>query len=99
MQNVACAITMVQSESWMPRMVRKPFDNARPVTMPGSAIGRMISSETTLRPKNLVRRSPIAASVPSTIAITVAAIATRTDVHSASRAPWLCQASCHHSVV
>ena len=43
-----------------------------PVTMPGSAIGRMISSDTTLRPKKRVRRSPIAASVPQTSAIAVA---------------------------
>ena len=56
----------------MPRMVRKPFWSASPVTIPGSAIGRMISSETTLRPKKRVRRSAIAASVPSTSAIAVA---------------------------
>ena len=58
-----------------------------PVTMPGSAIGRMISSDTALRPKNRVRCSAIAARVPSTSAIAVASSATWTLTHSASRAP------------
>ncbi len=76
-------------------MVRKPFWNASPVTMPGSAIGRMISSDTTLRPKKRVRRNPIAASVPNTSATTVASAATLRLVSSASRAPWLSAASFH----
>jgi len=95
MQNVACAITIVQMLSWMPRIVRKPFWNARPVTMPGSAIGRMISSETTLRPKKRVRRNPIAASVPSTSAIAVAQSATWMLVNRASLAPALSTATFH----
>ena len=41
--------------------MRKALLSAMPVTMPGSAIGRMISSETTLRPKKRVRRSASAA--------------------------------------
>ena len=83
----------VQRLSWIPRMVRNPFWERQTGDHPGRAIGRMISSETTFRPKNRVRRSAIAASVPSSSATTVAAIATLTLVHSADRAPWLSQAT------
>jgi hypothetical protein len=47
-----------------------------PVMMPGSAIGRMISSEIASRPKKRVRGSAPAASVPSTSAMAVATSAT-----------------------
>ena len=56
--------------------------------MPGSAIGRMISSETVLRPKNRDRCRAIAAIVPRTSEIGVASSATCTLTHSAPRAPW-----------
>ena len=36
----------------MPRIVRNALFSAMPVTIPGSAIGRMMSSDTGLRPKN-----------------------------------------------
>ena len=52
MQNVACATTIVRKPRSSPNTVRKALLRAMPVTMPGSAIGRMISSETVSRPKN-----------------------------------------------
>ena len=76
-------------------MVRKALLSAMPVTMPGSAIGRMISSETVWRPKKRVRRNASPASVPSTSAIAVASSATSTLTSSACRAPWLWAASFH----
>ena len=53
----------------MPNIVRNALASAMPVTTPGSAIGRMISSETVSRPKNRKRCSARAAIVPSTSAI------------------------------
>ena len=50
MQNVACETTRVKKPSRMPKMVRNALAMAMPVTTPGSAIGRMISSETVSRP-------------------------------------------------
>ena len=67
--------------------------------MPGSAIGRMISSETALRPKNLVRCRAIAAIVPSTSAIAVASSPTSTLTSSACRAPDECAAASHQRTV
>ena len=53
MQNVACATTTVNRlELDAEDRCVNTLLSAMPVTMPGSAIGRMISSETTLRPKN-----------------------------------------------
>ena len=51
MQNVACAIATVQIESSMPRTLRNAVRNASAVTMPGSAIGRITSSDNVCRPK------------------------------------------------
>ena len=50
-----------------------------PVMMPGRAIGRMTSSEIASRPKNFVRLTAAAQSVPSTSAITVEMLATLSD--------------------
>ena len=50
--------------------------SAMPVMMPGSAIGRMTSSEMVSRPKNFVRDTAAAQSVPSTSAIAVEIAAT-----------------------
>ena len=47
-----------------------------PVTTPGSAIGRISSSEITSRPKNLLRARAAAANVPSTSAMAVDQAAT-----------------------
>ena len=73
--------------------------SAMPVTMPGSAMGKMSSSEIASRPKNRVRARPAAASVPSTMASAVDTSATRNDrpiaVHTSSRS----QAAANHFVV
>ena len=45
-------------------MMSKAERSAMPVMMPGSAIGRMNSSEIVSRPKNFARDSAAAASVP-----------------------------------
>ena len=50
MQKVAWETTRVKNPSRMPKMVRNALASAMPVTTPGSAIGRMISSETVSRP-------------------------------------------------
>ena len=60
-----------------------------PVTMPGSASGRITRNEITSRPKKRWRATAMAASVPSTIAIAVAPSPAFTDVQSASRTPGL----------
>jgi hypothetical protein len=95
-QNVACATTSVSRDSGTPRIVRKALFSAMPVTMPGNAIGRITSSDTASRPKNLYRCSDIAASVPSTSATAVDSRPTTTEVRSASSAPALCAARDHH---
>ncbi len=70
-----------------------------PVMMPGSAIGRMTSSEIVSRPKNLVRLTAAAQSVPSTSAITVEIDATFTDSVSASHTSGRFQVTANHFVV
>ena len=69
---------------------------AIPVTMPGSAIGSSRSSETTSRPKKRLRCTAAAASVPSTSAMVVATVATRTDSHSAAQKSVRVSAFPHH---
>ena len=54
-----------------------------PVMMPGSAIGRMNSSEIESRPKKRARDTAAAAQVPRTSAMSVAMAATFTESHSA----------------
>ena len=53
MQNVAWAITTVHMLSETPRMVVNMLFRAMPVTMPGSAMGRITRRLMTSRPKNL----------------------------------------------
>ncbi len=60
---------------------------AIPVTIPGSAIGMMTRNEIVSRPKKRWRETASEASVPSTIAIAVAAQAALIEVTNASRAP------------
>jgi hypothetical protein len=55
MQKVAWPSTIVQNENGISMML-KAERSAMPVMMPGSAIGRMTSSEIASRPKKLVRR-------------------------------------------
>ena len=66
-----------------------------PLTMPGSAIGSTMRNEIELRPKNLKRCTARLAMVPSTRAMAVAKSPTLTEVHRASRTPWLCNAVSH----
>ena len=70
-----------------------------PVMTPGSAIGRISSSEIASRPKKVARASAAAASVPSTTAMAVDQAATsklsRIAAHTSSR----CQATPNHCVV
>ena len=63
MQNVAWPRTIVQNEKGM-SMRSKAARSEMPVTMPGRAIGRTRRSEIASRPKNFVRASAAAASVP-----------------------------------
>ena len=56
MQKVAWPSTIVQNEKGMSTR-SKAERSAMPVMMPGSAIGRMTSSEIASRPKNFVRDS------------------------------------------
>ena len=67
MQNVAWPSTIVQNEKGMSIRL-KAERSEMPVMMPGSAIGRMMRSEIASRPKNFVRASAAAASVPRIIA-------------------------------
>ncbi len=59
--------------------------SASPVTMPGSAIGRITAKVITSRPKNEYRATAREASVPRTRARAVATRAARIDSFSASR--------------
>jgi len=56
-----------------------------PVTMPGSAIGMMSNVVKAFLPKKRSRFSAAAVSVPNTMAISVATVATESDNTMASR--------------
>ena len=64
-----------------------------PVMMPGSAIGRIRSSEIASRPKKRERLTAAAASVPRTSATSVDIAATRTERSSAFQMSCLLQAT------
>lgn len=98
MQNVACATTNVKNVS-PPRNDVNMVLRARPVTMPGSAIGSTTSREIVLCPKNFVPDRANDTSVPSTRATNVATVATTTDVTKASLTPSFDTARDHHSSV
>ena len=66
---------MVHSENGMSARL-KAERSAMPVMMPGSAIGRMTSSEIASRPKNFAPDTAAAQSVPRIMAIKVAIAAT-----------------------
>ena len=74
---------MVQKENGISARL-KAERSAMPVMMPGSAIGRMTSSDIVSRPKKRVCETAAAQSVPSTRAMAVEAAATRSDRPSAS---------------
>ena len=103
MQNVACPTMIVNSPALIPKTGCSRFwitdCSATPVTMPGSAIGRMTSRLMARLPKKSNRASAMPSSDPSTSAIAVAPRPALTEVHSASRGPWACRARSHHWVV
>jgi len=70
-----------------------------PLMMPGSAIGRMNSSEIASRPKNDARASAPAASVPRTTATSVATVATRSDSPIAAQTSSRASATANHLTV
>jgi hypothetical protein len=72
---------------------------ARPVTMPGSAIGITTRNETVSRPKKRWRATANEASVPRMRAIPVAAAPTLMEVKKALRAAWSRSASPNQCVV
>ena len=92
MQKVACPTITVNSVRSTPSTWVKVALSAMPVTIPGSAIGRITRNEIVSRPKKRWRETAIAASVPSTIAIAVAPSPAFTEVQSASRTPGLWKA-------
>ena len=103
MQKVAWPTMIVKRPALMPKTGLSTFWmtdwSAIPVTMPGSAIGRITSSEIELRPKNLYRVSASASRLASTRAIAVAPSPASTDVRRASRGPGALSATDHHLVV
>ena len=72
-------MTRVSKPRSIPRTCVKVELSAIPVTMPGSAMGRMTRNETASRPKNRNRATPRAARLPSTSAIDVAIAAVRRE--------------------
>ena len=103
MQNVAWPTMIMNRPALIPNTGCSTFwivdCSAIPVTMPGSAIGRITSTLITRLPKKSKRVSASASSAPSASAIAVAPSPAFTDVNSASRGPWACAPSSHHSVV
>ena len=96
MQKVAWPSTIVQNEKGMSAR-SKAERSEMPVMMPGSAIGRMSSSEIASRPKNRARDSAAAASVPRTSATSVESGGDRDDRPSASQTSCRSQATANHS--
>ena len=80
MQKVAWPGKTVRNENGISAGL-KAGRSAMPVMMPGSAVGRMTSSDTVSRPKKRERETAAAASVPGTRAVAVAA--TFSDVAAA----------------
>src|SRR4029079_19614010 len=98
MQKVAWPTTIVAVEKLIPA-VRTVALSARPVTMPGRAIGRTSDREKTSRPKNRDRWIANAASEPRTTATAADAPPTWSDRISASRTDGLSHAEPNHSVL
>ena len=95
MQNVAWPTMIARTPRGSPTVANVVL-RAMPVTMPGSAIGKIRTKDTTSRPKKACRATASAASDPSTRAIAVAPRATAIDVRNASRRPVLATASSSH---
>src|ERR1700755_3054435 len=98
MQKVAWPSPIVQVENGI-SIRRKAERRGMPVMIPGSAIGRMTSSEIVSRPKNLVRLTAAAQKVQRTMAISVEIPATLTDSVSASQTSGRFQVAANHCVV
>src|SRR5215203_488627 len=86
MQKVAWPTITVKRLSGMSRTWVKVLLIATPVTIPGRAIGRMTRKEIVSRPKKRWRATASEASVPSTIAIALAATPALIEVKKASLA-------------
>src|SRR6476659_1512140 len=99
MQKVAWPTITVKRLRLVPRTWVKVLLRATPVTIPGRAIGRITRNETVSRPKKRWRPTAIAARVPRTIAIAVAATPALIEVSRASRADSLSNAFVNHSKV
>src|SRR5437870_8831953 len=84
MQNVAWPTTIGQRDSVTPPVTKNEL-SAIPVMIPGSAIGRTRTKDTSSRPKKRKRWTAKAAADPSPSAIPVEISPTRTDSQSASR--------------
>src|SRR6218665_304981 len=95
MQKVAWPSTIVQNENGI--SIRLNADrNEMPVMMPGSAIGRITSSDIVSRPKNFEPDTAAAQSVPSTSAMSVEIDATCTDSVSACQTSGRFQVTSNH---
>src|SRR6266516_6029180 len=97
MQKVAWPTTIVHSDRLRPLKAKKAL-SAMPVMIPGSAIGRTTTNETTSRPKKRKRCTANAAADPRKIAIEVETSPALTDSQSASRISLLCHATPNHFV-
>ena len=91
-------MTIVQSEKLTPQRTKNEL-SARPVMIPGSAIGSTKRNETESRPKKRERERPNAASDPSTSATAVARSPARSDNQRAVRTSSSFHASVNHFVV
>ncbi len=80
MQKVAWPTITVKRLSGTPRTWVKVLLSATPVTIPGSAIGRITRNEIVSRPKKRWRATASEARVPRTSAIAVAASPTLIEV-------------------
>ncbi len=89
---------MVQKLNGMPARL-KAERREMPVRMPGSAMGRMISSEMDSRPKKRKRDMAAAARLPSTSAMPVEMPATRSERNSASQMSWRLHATANQRSV
>src|SRR6266850_776512 len=97
-QNVAWPATIVIVENEMSaRLIAER--NAIPVTIPGSAIGRITRYETVSLPKKRERATAAAARLPRTSANRVERRATTIESRIASQMAWLSRATPNHFVV
>ena len=97
MQKVAWPITIVSSDG-VSEKYSIADKSARPVMMPGSAIGSTSSSDSEFLPKKLKRPSAKAAAPPSSIDTSVAASPTLKELIRAVWARPSCRASDHQCV-